>query len=139
MGRLDHELERKAYIAAGGVTASGSYTPTSNWEIGIPGSSAKLLFKSRWVRKGNVVTVWGSGQFSFDNSSPSFDVSVPVTNGNSFTGVTGSVRRQKNGEVLGIASAVFGGNSAIKLNFNGSGISGLPDEVWDFKIEYTLT
>ena len=138
MGRLDHELERKAYIAAGGVTAAGSYTPTSNWETGIPGSSAKLMFKSRWVQKGNVVTVWGSGQFSFDNSSPTFDVSVPVTNGNSFTSVTGTVSRQKNGEVLGVAAAVHGGTT-IKLNFNGSGISGLPDEVWDFKLQYTLT
>lgn len=56
-----------------------------------------------------------------------------------FTGVSGYVRRQKSIEQFAVGNAVFGGNSTIKFNFSGSGISGNPDEVWDFYFEYTLT
>lgn len=137
MGTLSYLREQKNACAAG-VTAAGNYTPATNWEIGIPNDSAKQTDLSQWVQNGNVVTVWGSMLTKFDNSSPSFDISVPVTNSNPFTAISGTLKKQRSSEQQSFSAAVFGATTS-KVHIGGSGISNTANETWDFKFTYTLT
>lgn len=141
MGRLDYHKQYKAAIIAG-VAAAGNYLPTTLWEIGIPNDSNKQMDRSQYTQVGSgagaVITVWGSMVTKFDNSTPSFDMTVPVTNGNIFTAISGTLKKQKSSEQLTYSSAVFGGITT-KVHMGGSGISNTANEVWDFKFTYTLT
>jgi hypothetical protein len=141
MPRLDYLKEYKAAIKAG-VTAAAPYSPTTNWEIGIPIDSAKQLDRSHFtqtgVGAGAVIVVYGSMVTKFDNPTPSFDILVPVTNGNILTSVSGTLKKQRSTEQLTFSTAVFGGVTT-KVHLGGSGISNTANETWDFKFTYTLT
>lgn len=119
---------------------TGNYLPTTNWEIGIPGDSVKQMDRSQWVQNGNVVTVWGSMLTKFDNPSPQFDITIPVTNGNAISNISGLIKKQKSAEQLTITTAIFGGGvrAGTHVGVTGSGIGNAANETYDFKFTYQL-
>ena len=140
MPRLSYLKEYKAVIKAG-VTAAANSTLTTNWEVGIPIDSAKQMDKAQYTRVGNVVTVWGSMVTKFDNTTPSFDVTAPITNGNAFTSISGTLKKQRSTEQLTVQVAIFGAGARVgtHVGITGSGISNTANETWDLKFTYTLT
>ena len=125
------------------MNAAGNYPAATLWEIGIPVDSAKQLDVSQFVQHGSgpgsVIEVWGSMVTNFDNPTPSFDITVPVTNGNAFTSISGTLVKQRNSsQSLSFSSAVFGGTTT-KVHIGGSGIAYTSNETWDFYFTYTLT
>jgi hypothetical protein len=140
--RLSHIKEIISKCLAG-VTSSGIYSPTSNYEVGVPTYQHSMpIFESRYTQEGSgagaVITVWGTMFINFDNPSPSMDMTVPVTNGNTFASISGTLKRQKTNETMNVRAAQYGATTT-KVNLYGSGISGADQEYWDFKFTYTLT
>jgi hypothetical protein len=144
MGRLSDCIE---FIEAqkSGVSQAGEAQPTCGWEIGIPIDSLKQIDRCKFAVVGSgagaVVTVWGSMVTKFDNPTPSFDVSSPVTNGNPFTSISGTLKKQNSSQQLSMQTAIFGGGARVgtHVGITGSGISNTANEVWDYKYTYTLT
>jgi hypothetical protein len=121
----------------------GNFLPATSWEVGIPPDAAKQIYTSQSAQVGNVVTVWGSLFTKFDNPNPWFDVTVPITNGNNLTAVSGFCRKQQSTEQINVTIATSVGARAVKVGFVGSGISGSfgdgqPSTHWDFRYSYTL-
>lgn len=140
MGRLSLAKQQIDACKAG-VDASGNYVPTTLWEVGIPNDSAKQMDRAQWtqvgVGVGAVIKVWGSMLTKFDNPTPSFDISVPVQNGNPITAISGVMKKQRSSEQLTVGSSGFG-NPTSKVHLTGNGISNTANETWDFYFTYTL-
>jgi len=144
MGRLDYLKQFKQACEAG-PAAAGFYTSTSGWESGIPGDASKQMDRAHYSQVGTgpgaVITVWGSMRNRFDSSTPTFDITVPVTNGNIFTAVSGTMKKHGSSQQLTLGLNLFAGpgTSTTKVGVSGTGIADTPNETWDFKFSYTLT
>ena len=123
-------------------TSAGKYTPVNNWALGIPSGSAKQISDSIYVRIGNTVHCWGSTYWQNDNTQVFMDITVPITNGNNLTNVSGAMVRtaavgqSPRPQLDAIASAAL---PTTGIRFN---VASMPlnsnDSFWTYYFTYTL-
>lgn len=138
------------YLVADSTTATGvkwesiaisSYTPTANWATGIPVASIRQIYVATFIRIRNTVHVTGTAYFRNDGSTVSTTWSIPITNGNTPTNVSGTmIRCNASGETASAASRLnASANNSTTIIFSNTGINTVAsDAVWTYSFVYTL-
>jgi len=112
-----------------------SYTPTSGWQIGVPGGSLKYIAPATVIKMGNEIHVSGSAFFRNDGAAVTISWTLPYTNGNIPTSIAGTMARANEAGTGTIAalqrfSAIANNSGNISWTATGIGISG--NDGWYF-------
>lgn len=124
------------------LNTPSSYTPTSGFGTGVPVGSIRVIYPAQYQQIGKTIMVRGFAYFRNDGSAPNFDWTLPVTNGNVPTNVTGTmIRTPSTGETSTTASRLNAStNSSTAITWSNSGITiNASDAVWAYEFQYTLT
>lgn len=154
------DLEFRSIIGTNNITAtqnadditltgpsldSGSHTPASGFETGIPAGSIKQIHQSTYWRIKNTVHVMGTVYMRNDGSTVLLSWTVPITNGNNLANVSGLMwRANASGESAGAVSKLNantnGVNPTTRIQFDNTGISTTAsDSFWSYHYKYDLT